>query len=545
MNVSSTFDYIVVGAGSAGCVLASRLASRARVLLLEAGPPDSGVQNGIDLGPLISRTANAILAAWNPGISHLFLTVPQAHLNGKRVVINRGVVRGGCSTVNGMIYVRGNRRDFDGWAQLGNDGWSFDEVLPYFKRSEDFDGAPFTYAPEDLAYHGRGGPLHVRPVPNPSPLANAFVAAARERGFRGGDPAWDHNGRQQENGVAPYQVTVTTDGLRASTAEAFLDTHAAAAQLTVLTGTTIARVLLEGRRAVGVECVSPNPSQPGQQFRAEREVILCAGAFGSPKLLMLSGIGPADDLRAKGLGPCVDLPGVGQNLHDHLMIMVFHAAAKDPGQAGFTAEAGLFVRTRDRSDAASPDLQLDVLARMPTLPPEMAQLFQLPDRYFLFVPTVLQPRSRGTVALRSDVPTDDVLIQPNYLQCEADVDVLLAGLALTRDLVASKSLTPFVDRSVTPFSLPDFAPTRLPLPAAGSTAALREFIAASPTTPWHPVGTCKMGRDALAVVDPTLRVYGVEGLRVADASIMPTIPAANTNAACIMIGEKCADLIGT
>ena len=220
MSDRGAFDYIVVGAGSSGCVVASRLATRARVLLLEAGPSDSGVLNGTDLGPLIGQPANAILAAWNPAITRLFETVPQSGLNGKRVVINRGIVRGGCSTVNGMIYVRGNRRDFDGWAQLGNDGWSFGAVLPYFKKSEDFDGAPLTYAPDDLAYHGRGGPLHVRPVPNPSPLAQAFVAAASERGFHGGDPAWDYNGRQQEDGVAPYQVTVTADGRRASTAEA-------------------------------------------------------------------------------------------------------------------------------------------------------------------------------------------------------------------------------------------------------------------------------------------------------------------------------------
>jgi choline dehydrogenase len=541
---SGTFDYIVVGAGSSGCVVASRLAARARVLLLEEGPPDTGVRDGTDLGPLISQTANAILAAWNPAIIKLFHTVPQAHLNGKSVVINRGIVRGGCSTVNGMIYVRGNRRDFDAWAQLGNDGWSYGEVLPYFKKSEDFDGAPLKYAPEDLEYHGHGGPLHVRPVPNPSPLAQAFVAAAGERGFQGGDPAWDYNGRRQEGGVAPYQVTVTADGQRASTAEAFLDGLPSTAQLTVLTGTTVARVLLDGHRAVGVECVSSDASKPARQFRAEREVILCAGAFGSPKLLMLSGIGPADDLRAKGLGPRVDLPGVGQNLQDHLMILLFHVAAQDPGQAGFTAEAGLFLNTRDRSGAASPDLQIDVLARMPTLPDALAKTFALPDAYFLFVPTVLQPRSRGSVTVRSDQPTDDVLIQPNYLERDADVQVLMAGIELTRDIVATRSLAPFVNPGVAPFALPNFAPTRLPLPARGSTSSLREFIAATPTTPWHPVGTCKMGRDGLAVVDPSLRVYGVERLRVADASIMPTITAANTNAACIMIGEKCADLVG-
>ena len=545
MSTVQTFDYIVVGAGSSGAVVAGRLSDRARVLLIEEGPPDTGTVNGVVLGPLIREPANAILAAWDPTIIKLCMTEPQAHLGGRPVAINRGIVRGGCSTVNGMIYVRGNRRDFDGWAQLGNHGWSFDEVLPYFKKSEDFEGAPLKYTPEDLAYHGRGGPLHVRPVPRPSPFAQAFVAAAGERGFHGGDPAWDYNGRQQENGVAPYQVTVTADGYRASTAQGFLDARAGSATLTVLTGTTVARVLLDGRRAVGVECVPSAPSATPQQFRAEREVILCAGAFGSPKLLMLSGIGPADLLRAKGVEPRVDLPGIGQNLQDHLMILLYHVGATDPGQSGYTAESGLFVNTRDRSGAASPDLQIDVLARMPTLPPALDEAFKLPAKYFLFVPTVLQPQSRGTVTIKSFVPTDDVIIQPNYLERDADIQTLLAGLELTRDIVAAKSLAPFVDTSVTPFGLQGFPPTRLALPARDATSALRDFIAATPTTAWHPVGTCKMGLDALAVVDPALRVYGVDGLRVVDASIMPRIPAANTNAASIMIGEKGADLVSS
>lgn len=227
------------------------------------------------------------------------------------------------------------------------------------------------------------------------------------------------------------------------------------------------------------------------------------------------------------------------------MILLYHVGATDPGQSGYTAESGLFVNTRDRSGAASPDLQIDVLARMPTLPPALDEAFKLPAKYFLFVPTVLQPQSRGTVTIKSFVPTDDVIIQPNYLERDADIQTLLAGLELTRDIVAAKSLAPFVDTSVTPFGLQGFPPTRLALPARDATSALRDFIAATPTTAWHPVGTCKMGLDALAVVDPALRVYGVDGLRVVDASIMPRIPAANTNAASIMIGEKGADLVSS
>ena len=538
MARSPSFDYVVVGAGSAGCVIASRLSAHARVLLLEAGVPDSGVRGGEDIGEVVRVPENVIRATWDKTISSWCETVRQRHLADRRIIINRGIVRGGCSSVNGMIYVRGNRRDYDTWAQLGNEGWSFPEVLPYFKKSEDFDGAPLKYAAADLDFHGSGGPLHVRPIPKPTPAALAFVDAARHLGLGASAPDWDFNGHEQENGGGLYQVTVTADGSRASAARAFLDPPASSNRLTVLTGVRVSSIVVDHGRAVGVECVDGGGSRV---YRAEREVIVSAGAFGSPKLLMLSGIGPADHLAALGITPLVDLPGVGANLHDHLMIVVCLVANADTGQSQFTAEAELFLQTRDRSGAASPDLQYHVLGRLPPRPAWIVEKQKLPEWYFMICPTMVKPLSRGTVRLRSDVPDDEVLIQPNYLECDADVQVFVRGLVFMRELLATPSLRALV-RDVPPFALPG-AGTPVPMPS-GSGSELCDFIAATPTTPWHPVGTCAMGRDRLAVVDPTLRVRGVENLRVADASIMPVIPSGNINAACIMIGEKCADLIG-
>lgn len=535
MNRDRSFDYVVVGAGSAGCVVAARLSQSASVLLLEAGGPDAGIHHGVDIGALVSDPSGIIKSAWDATIGRPFQTEPQRGLGGRRIFINRGVVRGGCHAVNGMVYVRGHRRDFDAWAERGNEGWSYDEVLPAFMKSEAFDPSPLAYSPDDLRYHGTTGPLPVRPVPRPTPFAMAFIEATRELGYRGGSPHWDFNGHTQEGGAGLFQVTVTPDGRRATTARAFLDAPDACPHLRVVLHATVVRIVIEHDRAVGVEYMVDGRRSTA---RVDGEVVLCAGAFESPKLLMLSGIGPAGPLRTNGIACRVELPGVGQNLQDHPMVVLFYETEGETGQSTFTAEAGLFVNTRDRSTASSPDLQFHALGKMPPLPDVMHEVARaLPPRYFALGPTVATPTSRGSLALRPGRPTAQPLIDPNYLQSEADWRTLERGIELAQELARARAVRAFGPRGSV-FAISDGR--RVALPRA---ADVRAFIASALTTTWHPGGTCKMGRGEGAVVDPQLRVHGLDGLRVADASIMPELPSGNINAACIMVGEKCADLL--
>jgi len=521
--MSAAFDYVVVGAGSSGCVVASRLSRSGSVLVLEAGGSDTAAA----VQELIADPRQALRAVADPRISCPYAVEPQAGLGGRPAWIHRGLVRGGCSAINGMIYVRGNRRDYDGWAALGNEGWGYADLLPVFMRSERFAGGA-------SRYHGGDGPLDVRPVPDPTPVAQAFVQAAAETGFRDSDARWDFNGARQEDAAGLYQATVTPDGRRASAATAFLTPATWASALTVKTGARARRVLFEGQRAVGVECLEEGAPRA---YRAEREVILAAGTFETPKLLLLSGVGPAAHLSAVGVTPLVDLPGVGQNLHDHLMIPIYHLAKGHPGHSAFIAEAGLFTRTRRSPDDLGPDLQYHALGAMPWFGVDPAET---PN--FVLCPALIKPESRGTLRLASDRPEDPPVIDPAYLREESDVTVLARGVELARELVAAPALRAF-SLGASPFAVPNPLDLTawLGIPARG--APLRAFIRAAAATVWHPVGTCRMGRDPLAVVDPALRVHGVEGLRVADASVMPVIVSGNTNAACIMIGERCAELV--
>lgn len=505
MNFEQAFDYIIMGAGSTGCVLANRLSANRsiKVLLLEAGGPD--------INPDI-HTINTVPNLWGTDIDWLFFTEPQPGLNGRSVTVNQGKVLGGGSSIHAMMYVRGNRRNFDLWNALGNEGWSYDNVLPYFKRSEDYEGG-------ENEFHGVGGPMQVRDCPFLSPVAIAFTNAAIELGYAG--PNWDFNGAWQEDGAGPFQFNITRENLRCSAATAFLTPILDRSNLTVQTHAMATRLLVENKRVVGVEYV-----QNGQTYsvNATQEVILSAGTFLSPKLLMLSGIGPADQLRSLGIPVVIDLPGVGQNLQDHMRLQVIYKSPQEMPALEVLAEVGLFTRSRPHLEAAPPDVQINFSAGLPQLVP---QEFGATGPVSIFVPVLIQPQSRGEVKLRSANPQDPPMIDPHYLQMKTDVRTYIRAIELCREIANTRAFADFNDGELVP----------------GLDADLEQYIRKYAETIWHPVGTCKMGRDAMAVVDPQLYVYGVEGLRIADASVMPTAPSGNTNAACVMIGEKAADLV--
>jgi choline dehydrogenase len=512
-TTSESFDFIIVGSGSAGAVLAARLSENpeARVLLLEAG-------GGDDLAAIHSeQVPDTISLWWNPELNWGYTTEPQTAMENRQVPVARGKLLGGCSSINAMLYVRGSRLDFDYWNYLGNEGWSYDELLPLFKRSEDFAGGAD-------AYRATGGPLHVLTHDKPTPVSECLFDAASELGFADKGRGFDYNGAEQSGSAFRYQATKTKENTRASTAVAFLRPALGRPNLTVRTNAQAARLLLKGTRVVGVEYL-----QGGETLRVacDQEVIVCGGAYESPKLLMLSGLGPAATLQAHGIAVVADLPGVGQNLQDHMILGVCYLSQQEhPHGPTLLAETGLFTHTRPGLDHAAPNLQLKC-GGLKFVSPQL-------DREgpgFTFAPVLTQPQSVGYVTLRSNSPLDTALLQPNYLLSDEDVQVFLKGIELSRELAHSRAFGEYTKLEIAPG------------PHVTSEADLRGFVRENAGTLWHAVGTCKMGRDAMAVVDPQLRVHGVQGLRVADASVMPRIVAGNTNAACIMIGEKAADLV--
>jgi len=535
MSETSTraVDYIVIGAGSAGCVVASRLSEDAgcSVLLLEAGGSDDHWTIRMPLGFLS--------AMMNPRFAWGFMSEPEAALGGRPLWVPRGRILGGCSSINGMFYMRGHPADFDEWRDLGCDGWGYSDVLPYFKRSEtSWRGESF--------YHGAKGPLHVVPIDTTKLFHEPLMEAARRAGYPTTD---DINGERPE-GFARGEVTIDRKGRRASAARAYLSSAGHRPNLQIDLHALTTRVLIEGGRAVGVEYVHGGQIRV---VRAEREVILCGGTYNSPQLLQLSGIGPAAELEQHGIRPTVDLPGVGRNLSEHPAVMIEFAATQAVtflnelridramlsaarwamlGSGPFATQinsANGIIRT-DRS-LDRPDVQfmcnpvrMDAGIWWPLLSGKQQHLFSVGV-------VGLHPLSRGSVTLRSADPTAAPRIVINALTERADIETLRRGIREARRIYRTPPQKELTGEEITPGK--DIT----------SDADLDSFILRTAQLTQHPVGTCSMGKGPRAVVDPQARVYGVQGLRVVDASIMPTVPGGNTNAAVIMAAEKVSDLI--
>jgi choline dehydrogenase len=499
-----TADVVVVGSGSAGAVVARRLVDAGvTVLLLEAGLGDDN--------PAIHDPAR-LFELWDSEQDWGYRTLPQAGCAGRALHWPRGRVLGGSSALNGMIYIRGAQADYASWAAAGNPGWDYESVLPLFKRSEDFDrGAD--------AYHGSGGPLAVMSRYEPHPVTAAAVAAAQEAGIPFSD---DHNGAEL-GGVGYCQLTIR-DGRRHSVAEAFLRPVLGNPQLTLLTSARARRLVFEGARCAGVEFARGGALELA---RARHEVVVCAGTIESPRLLLLSGIGPADRNRRLGIEPLVDLPGVGQNLHDHLLSPVIFAAKRPvpPTLPGLQPlHAHLFARTRASLDR--PDIQ-PLFFHLPLY----AEDQEGPADGFTLMAGAIRPLSRGSLCLASADPEDDLLIDPACLASDHDVAALADAVRLCREIGRRPALAEWMEEE------------RYPGPGVQSGRDLRDYLRRTAVTYHHQVGTCRMGVDDMAVVDSQLRVRGVDGLRVADASVMPEVTSGNTHAPTVMIGERASDLV--
>ncbi|HXW19149.1 MAG TPA: GMC family oxidoreductase N-terminal domain-containing protein [Roseiarcus sp.] len=526
--MTKAFDYVIVGGGSAGCVLAGRLSEDAAVsvLLLEAGGRDWHPFYRMPAG--FARMTKGI-GAWG------WHTTPQRHMKDRVLRFTQAKVLGGGSTINAQIYTRGNARDYDAWAnEHGCEGWSYREVLPYFKRAE--DNQRFVND-----YHAYGGPLGVSMPISPLPICDAYFRAAQEMGIPYNE---DVNGARQD-GVGFYQLT-QRNARRSSAASAYIDPARGRPNLTIETRAAAARVIIEGGRAVGVEIGERGDALT--TIRAEREVLLAAGAFGSPKLLMQSGVGPADHLKAVGVAVAHDLPGVGANLQDHLDLFVICECAGDYTYDNVakwhrSLWAGLQYLLFKNGPVASSLFETggfwyaDPAARSPDIQLHLglgsgieAGVARMRNPGVTLNSAYLRPLSRGTVRLASADPAAPPLIDPNYWQEPRDRELSIAGLKLAREIMRQNALKPFL------------LAERLPGPDRTSDADLFEYACAHAKTDHHPVGTCRMGHDELAVVTPDLKVRGLASLRVCDASVMPRIVSSNTNAPTIMVGEKASDL---
>lgn len=526
------YDYVIVGAGSAGCVLANRLSADPdiSVCIIEAGKKDNSLMIRMPAG------VGKLIGTENP-TNWGFWTEPQAHMENRKLFWPRGKGWGGSSSINGMIYIRGHARDYDQWRQMGLAGWGYSDVLPYFRKSEHYEEG-------GDAYHGEAGPLWVSNSPLDNPVYRAFVQAGAEAGY---PLTRDFNGEQQE-GFGPYQRTIR-DGERWSASFAYLrPVEGLRDNLTVLSTGLVSRVIVEGGRATGVEVVAGKGKQ-ASTIRAAREVLVCAGTVQSPQVLHLSGIGPADQLKKLGVDVVADLPQVGENLQDHLDVLVHQEMSqplsaysqrkgwrqiaigldymlrrKGPGRDNFL-QAGAFLKSREGLDR--PDIQLHYVNAL-----SFAHATETPETDgFMVHACQLRPESKGTVALRSSDPFDAPRIDPNYLATEEDRRVMRQSMKMMRDVIGQNALKPYRGREMSPGE------------DVKTDAQIDEFIRKNGETIYHPVGTVRMGTDSAAPLDGELRVRGVAGLRVVDASVMPTLIGGNTNAPTIMVAEKAADMI--
>ena len=530
--MTQTYDYIVTGAGSAGCAVAARLSEsgKYRVLLLEAGVRDSNPWIHIPIGYTKQYA--------NPRVNWMFDSAPEANLNNRTLYLPRGKVLGGTSSINGLVYMRGTSADYDLWRQRGCEGWDWDSVLPFFRKAEDNErGAD--------ALHGAGGPLRVSDPPKIWPLGRAMVEASMQAGIPYNP---DFNGVQQE-GCGYYQST-TNRRLRWSSASAYLKTARKRSNLRIVTEAHATRILIENGRAAGVEYRTPSGTATA---RANGEVIVSGGTYGSPQLLQLSGLGPAALLRKFDIPVVRDMPGVGDHLHDHFNIyatyrLTRHVSLNDLANSlprrllagaqylftrnGYLATTGLYAGAFLRSDPAleRPDIQINMSAWSTA---ERTSKGINPHKFpgMTLSPVHLRPEGRGTVRLKSREPTAQPEIKFNFLKSDYDMRALLFGIRKCREIARQPALAPYVAEEI------------LPGDSEKSDADLERVVRERGVSNNHPVGTCRMGTDPTAVVDPRLRVYGVEKLRVADASIMPSIIGGNTNAPTIMIGEKAAAMI--